>query len=159
MYRISPNGSYIRGSQKEISSVEFTDLVGVFDRKNAHESLTFRDEIAYEIAKGLMDEAKENIPCMEIFKNHSGNTLRVSEIRFSNEMSVKILLGYTLSCRWRVVCHVIVMKKIRVRGHVYMQLEYHVVYTGPDITYADMGMLDEVDLGLQMGVQVFVDSD
>nr|GEY99339.1 zinc finger, CCHC-type [Tanacetum cinerariifolium] len=37
--------------------------------------------------------AKEVILGMEIFRTRSGNTLRVSLLRFSNEMSVQILLG------------------------------------------------------------------
>ncbi|GJR96036.1 zinc finger, CCHC-type containing protein [Tanacetum coccineum] len=90
----------------------------------AHESLTFRDAVAYEViskwisvmkedidtrsnymrftceskveiwvTKGLLDEAKEIILCMEIFRTQSGNTLRVSRFRFTNGMSVQILLG------------------------------------------------------------------
>ncbi|GJU95649.1 hypothetical protein Tco_1320405 [Tanacetum coccineum] len=63
----------------------------------AHESLTFRDAVACEaeiwVTKGLLDEAKEIILGMEIFRTQSGNTLRVSRFRFSNGMSVQILLG------------------------------------------------------------------
>ncbi|GJY31340.1 hypothetical protein Tco_0414835 [Tanacetum coccineum] len=63
----------------------------------AHESLTFRDAVAYEVeiwvTKGLLDEAKEIILCMEIFRTQSGKTLRVSRFRFTNGMSVQILLG------------------------------------------------------------------
>jgi hypothetical protein len=45
------------------------------------------------VTKGLLDEAKEIILGMEIFRTQSGNTLRVSRFRFSNGMSVRILLG------------------------------------------------------------------
>ncbi|GJT81227.1 hypothetical protein Tco_1055569 [Tanacetum coccineum] len=45
------------------------------------------------VTKGLLDEAKEIILGMEIFRTQSGNTLRVSRFRFSNGMSVQILLG------------------------------------------------------------------
>nr|GEV19832.1 zinc finger, CCHC-type [Tanacetum cinerariifolium] len=45
------------------------------------------------VTKGLLDEAKEIILGMEIFRTRSGNTLRVSRFRFSNRMSVQILLG------------------------------------------------------------------
>ncbi|GKC58466.1 hypothetical protein Tco_1086064 [Tanacetum coccineum] len=90
----------------------------------AHEPLTFRDAVAYEIIskwisvmtedmdtrsnymgftcesmaeiwviKGLLVEAKEVILGMEIFRTRSGNTPRVSQFWFSNEMSIQILLG------------------------------------------------------------------
>ncbi|GKC91770.1 hypothetical protein Tco_1152419 [Tanacetum coccineum] len=45
------------------------------------------------VTKGLLDEAKEIILGMKIFRTQSGNTLRLSRFRFSNEMSVQILLG------------------------------------------------------------------
>ena len=45
------------------------------------------------VTKGLLDEAKEIILGMEIFRTQSGNTLRVSRFRFSNGMSVQTLLG------------------------------------------------------------------
>ncbi|GJU31360.1 hypothetical protein Tco_1174949 [Tanacetum coccineum] len=95
----------------------------------AHDSLTFRDAVSYEViskwisvmkedmetrsnymgftckskveiwvTKGLLDEAKDIILGMEIFRTLSGNTLR------------------------RVVCHGIVIKKRRVRGHEYITL-------------------------------------
>ncbi|GJS72630.1 zinc finger, CCHC-type containing protein [Tanacetum coccineum] len=47
----------------------------------------------WKYAPGLLDEAKEIILGMEIFMTQSGNTLRVSQFRFSNVMSVQILLG------------------------------------------------------------------
>ena len=45
------------------------------------------------VIKGLLDQAKEIILGMKIFRTQSGNTLRVSRFRFSNGMSVQILLG------------------------------------------------------------------
>ncbi|GJS23420.1 hypothetical protein Tco_0452052 [Tanacetum coccineum] len=45
------------------------------------------------VTKGLLNEAKEIILSMEIFRTRSGNTLRVLRFRFSNGMSVQILLG------------------------------------------------------------------
>ncbi|GJS02819.1 hypothetical protein Tco_0319327 [Tanacetum coccineum] len=45
------------------------------------------------VTKGLLDETKKIILGMEIFRTHSGNTLRVSRFRFSNGMSVQIWLG------------------------------------------------------------------
>nr|GEX31875.1 zinc finger, CCHC-type [Tanacetum cinerariifolium] len=87
-----------------------------------HESLTFRDAVTCEViskwisvmtedmdthsncmrfayeskdeicTKGLLDESKEIILGMEMFGTQSGNTLKVSRFRFSNGMSVQILL-------------------------------------------------------------------
>ncbi|GKC20924.1 hypothetical protein Tco_1023074 [Tanacetum coccineum] len=45
------------------------------------------------VTKGLLDEAKEIILGMEIFRTQSGNTLRVSQFMFSNRMPVQIFLG------------------------------------------------------------------
>ncbi|GKA94614.1 ribonuclease H-like domain-containing protein [Tanacetum coccineum] len=54
--------------------------------EDAHESLTFRDVVAFETeirtAKSFLDEVKENILGMGIFKNHNGNTLTVSRFRY-----------------------------------------------------------------------------
>nr|GEX80514.1 zinc finger, CCHC-type [Tanacetum cinerariifolium] len=41
------------------------------------------------VTEGLLDEAKEIILCMEIFRTQSSNTLRVSRFRFSNGISVR----------------------------------------------------------------------
>ncbi|GJY41276.1 hypothetical protein Tco_0428546 [Tanacetum coccineum] len=60
---------------------------------DAHKSMTFRDAVACEVAKGLVNEVKENILGTLIFRNRSGDTMRVSQFMFSNGMSVEILLG------------------------------------------------------------------
>lgn len=103
------------------------------------------------ITKGLLDEAKEIILGMEIFRTQSGNTLRVSRFRFSNRMSVRILLGghSTLSLEDGLSRNRDEEKKSKgsciyaVGSH-----EYQVVCTRPDITSADVGMLDRFDRGL-----------
>nr|GEV85324.1 zinc finger, CCHC-type [Tanacetum cinerariifolium] len=47
--------------------------------------------------KGLLAKAKGNILSMEIVRDHSGNTLRVSQSRFYNEKLVQTLLeGYSI---------------------------------------------------------------
>nr|GEV38639.1 zinc finger, CCHC-type [Tanacetum cinerariifolium] len=56
---------------------------------NAHKSLTFNNTVAYDAeiwaTKGLLDKAKGNVLGMEIVKDQSDNTLRVSRSRFYNE--------------------------------------------------------------------------
>ena len=114
------------------------------------------------VTKGLLDEAKEIILGMEIFRTQSGNTLRVSRFRFSNGMSVRILLGghSTLSLEDGLSRNRDEEKKNKgsciyaVGSH-----EYQVVCTRPDIASTDVGMLDRFDRGLQMDVHAFVDSD
>ncbi|GKF67191.1 hypothetical protein Tco_0196870 [Tanacetum coccineum] len=73
--------------------------------------------------KGLLDEANENILCMEIFGTQGGNTLRESQLCFSHEMPVQILLGghSTLSLQGGLSRNRDEEKKRK--GHVYMQLE------------------------------------
>ncbi|GJX63203.1 hypothetical protein Tco_0296103, partial [Tanacetum coccineum] len=86
------------------SNMAALGVAGVI-KEYAHESLTFRDAVAYEAkqcdnniyywkyAPGLVVEAKEVILGMEMFRTQSGNTLRVTRFRFSNGMSIQILLG------------------------------------------------------------------
>ncbi|GJZ61079.1 L-type lectin-domain containing receptor kinase IX.1-like protein [Tanacetum coccineum] len=86
------------------SNMAALGVAGVIE-EYAHESLTFRDAVAYEAkqcdnniyywkyAPGLVVEAKEVILGMEMFRTQSGNTLRVTRFRFSNGMSIQILLG------------------------------------------------------------------
>ncbi|PWA71520.1 alcohol dehydrogenase superfamily, zinc-type [Artemisia annua] len=109
------------------------------------------------VTKGLLDEEKENIMGMKIFRTQSGNTLRVS-----NGMLVQILLGghSTLSLEGSLSGNHDEEKKSKgsciyaVGSH-----KYQVVYTRPDIASADVGMLDRFDRGLQMDVHALVDSD
>ncbi|GJT27535.1 hypothetical protein Tco_0907810 [Tanacetum coccineum] len=107
---------------------------------DAHKSMTFRDAVACEqaeiwVAKGLVNEAKENILGTPIFRNRSGDTMRVSQFMFSNGMFVEILLG----------------------RHSTFLLEGGLL-GNHDKENKDVGMLDEVYHGLQMDIHVFVDS-
>nr|GEU57325.1 zinc finger, CCHC-type [Tanacetum cinerariifolium] len=85
-------------------------VVAVVDMIYAYESLTFNNTVASTVArnevttamaitgsihqatKGLLDKAKGNIFGMEIVRDQSGNTLRVSQSRFYNEKLVRTLL-------------------------------------------------------------------
>nr|GEY77253.1 zinc finger, CCHC-type [Tanacetum cinerariifolium] len=61
--------------------------------KKVEDYMRFAYESKDEIyTKGLLDESKEIILGMEMFGTQSGNTLKVSRFRFSNGMSVQILL-------------------------------------------------------------------
>nr|GEX56093.1 zinc finger, CCHC-type [Tanacetum cinerariifolium] len=84
------------------------------DKIYAHESLTLNNTVAYEICmcsttitgnvvtigmaiigsihQGLLDKAKRNVLGMEITRDQSGNTLRVSQFRFYNRKLVQTLL-------------------------------------------------------------------
>nr|GEU34137.1 zinc finger, CCHC-type [Tanacetum cinerariifolium] len=86
--------------------------------------------------KSLVDKAKGNVLGMEIVRDQSGNTLRVSQSRFYNGKLVQTLL----------------------EGHSITSLEDSL--SGDcDKEKNDVGMLDKVDHGLQTDVQVFVNFD
>nr|GFA39227.1 zinc finger, CCHC-type [Tanacetum cinerariifolium] len=77
-------------------SNEAAFAVAVVEKIYAHESLTFNYTVTCEaeiwVTKGLLDKAKGNVLSMEIVKDQSGNTLRVSQSRFYNEKVVQALL-------------------------------------------------------------------
>nr|GEV06894.1 zinc finger, CCHC-type [Tanacetum cinerariifolium] len=83
---------------------------------------------------GLLDKANENVLGMEIVRDQSGYTLRVSQSRFYNEKLVQNLL----------------------EGHSILSLEGSL---SRDCDVKKNGMLDKFDRGLQTDVQVFVDFD
>ncbi|GKB35942.1 zinc finger, CCHC-type containing protein [Tanacetum coccineum] len=124
----------------------------------AHESLIFNNTVACEAEiwaiKGLLDKAKGNVLGMEIVRDQSGNTLRVSRSRFYNGKLVQTLLEGSLSgdCdvekngKWSCI-------------YAVRSQEYQEVCTRLDIASADVGMLDKFGRGLQTNVQVFVDFD
>nr|GEW34959.1 retrotransposon protein, putative, Ty1-copia subclass [Tanacetum cinerariifolium] len=90
--------------------------------------------------KGLLNKAKGNVLGMEVVKNQSGYTLRVSQSSLSGDCDVE--KNGKWSCTYAVGSQ-----------------EYQMVCTRLDITSADVGMLDKFDRGLQTNVQVFVDFD
>ncbi|GJZ94706.1 hypothetical protein Tco_0666909 [Tanacetum coccineum] len=93
-------------------SNEAAFVVDVVEKIYAHESLTFNNTVASTVAgnavttamaitgsmhkiwatKGLLDKAKGNVLGMEIVRDQSGNTLRVSQSRFYNGKLVQTLL-------------------------------------------------------------------
>ncbi|GJV99392.1 hypothetical protein Tco_1554644 [Tanacetum coccineum] len=87
--------------------------------------------------KGLLDKAKGNVLGMEIVRDQSGNTLRVSQSR-------------GLCCgkngKWSCI-------------YAVGSQEYQVVWTRPDIASVGVNMSDGFDRGLQTNVQVFMDFD
>nr|GFA92541.1 zinc finger, CCHC-type [Tanacetum cinerariifolium] len=88
-------------------SNEAAFVVAAVEKIYAHESLTFNNTVASTVAgnavttsmantggihKGLLAKAKGNILSMEIVRDHSGNTPRVSQSRFYNGKLVQTLL-------------------------------------------------------------------
>ncbi|GKE04706.1 hypothetical protein Tco_1396724, partial [Tanacetum coccineum] len=106
--------------------------------------------------------AKGNVLGMEIVRDQSGNTLRVSQSRFYNGKLVQTLLEghFILSLEGSLSgdCDVEKNGKWSCIYAVGSQ-EYQMVCTRLDIASADVGMLDKFDRGLQTDVQVFVDFD
>ncbi|GJT07096.1 zinc finger, CCHC-type containing protein [Tanacetum coccineum] len=163
-------------------SNEAAFAVAAVDKVYAHESLTFNYTVASIVAgdavttsmaitrsihqiwatKGLLDKAMENVLGMEIVRDQSGNTLRVSQSRFYNGKLVQTLLkGHsTLSLEDSLSGDYDVEKNGK-WSYIYAvgNQEYQVVCTRPDIASAGVDMLDGFDRGLQTNVQVFVDFD
>ncbi|GJZ51777.1 hypothetical protein Tco_0606292 [Tanacetum coccineum] len=106
--------------------------------------------------------AKGNVLGMEIVRDQSGNTLRVSQSRFYNGKLVHTLLEghFILSLEGSLSgdCDVEKNGKWSCIYAVGNQ-EYQMVCTRLYIASADVGMLDKFDRGLQTDVQVFVDFD
>ncbi|GJR52608.1 hypothetical protein Tco_1403129 [Tanacetum coccineum] len=128
-------------------NIDYVAIVAV-DNIYAYESLTFNNTVAYEViskwkaglkddmnarsdaTKGLLDKAKGNVLGMEIVRDQSGNSLRVSQSRFYNGKLVQTLL----------------------EGHSIMLLEGS-LSGNCDVEKNDVGMLDKFDRGLQTDVQ------
>ncbi|GJV80834.1 hypothetical protein Tco_1516704 [Tanacetum coccineum] len=112
--------------------------------------------------KGLLDKAKGNVLGMEIVRDQSGNTLRVSQSRFYNEKLVQTLLeGHSILSLEGSLSGDCDVEKNGKWSCIYAvgSQEYQMVCTRLDIASADVGMLDKFDRGLQTDVQVFVDFD
>ncbi|GKC09642.1 hypothetical protein Tco_1001252 [Tanacetum coccineum] len=112
--------------------------------------------------KGLLDKAKGNVLGMEIVRDQSGNTLRVSQSRFYNGKLVQTLLeGHSILSLEGSLSGDYDMEKNGKWSCIYAvgSQEYQMVYTRLDIASEDVGMLDKFDRGLQTDVQVFVDFD
>ncbi|GJS58669.1 zinc finger, CCHC-type containing protein [Tanacetum coccineum] len=110
--------------------------------------------------KGLLDKAKGNVLGMEIVRDQSGNTLRVSQSRFYNGKLVQTLLeGHSILSLEGSLSGDCDVEKNGKWSCIYAvgSQEYQMVCTRLDIASADVGMLDKFDRGLQTDVQVFVD--
>nr|GEY04312.1 zinc finger, CCHC-type [Tanacetum cinerariifolium] len=106
--------------------------------------------------------ATGNVLGMEIIRDRSAYTLRVSQSRFYNKKLVQTLLeGHSILSLKDSLSGDCDVEKNGKWTCIYMveSPEYQVVYTRLDIASADVGMLDKFDRGLQTDVQVFVDFD
>ncbi|GKB80036.1 zinc finger, CCHC-type containing protein [Tanacetum coccineum] len=130
----------------------------------SNDDMVFSCECKAEIwaTKGLLDKAKGNVLGMEIVRDQSGNTIRVSQSRFYNEKLVQTLLeGYSKLSLEGSLSGDCDAEKNGKWSCIYAvgSQEYQMVCTRLDIASADVGMLDRFDRGLQTNVQVFVDFD
>ncbi|GKF68695.1 hypothetical protein Tco_0198374 [Tanacetum coccineum] len=111
--------------------------------------------------KGLLDKAKGNVLGMEIVRDQSGNTMRVSQFRFYNKKLVHTLLkGHSIPSLEGSLSGDCDEKKNNGKWSCIYTVgsqEYRMVCTRLDIASADVGMLDKFDHGLQTDVHVFVD--
>nr|GEW56611.1 zinc finger, CCHC-type [Tanacetum cinerariifolium] len=116
----------------------------------------------WEYTPGLLDKAKENVLGMEIVRDQSGNTLRVSQSRFYNGKLVQTLLeGHSILSLEGSLSEDCDVKKNGKWSCIYAvgSHEYQMVCTRLDIASTDVGMLNKFDPGLQTDVKVFVDFD
>ncbi|GJU69512.1 hypothetical protein Tco_1255771 [Tanacetum coccineum] len=107
--------------------------------------------------------AKENVLGMEIIRDQSSNTLRVSQSRFYNRKLVQTLLeGHSMLSLEGSLSRDCEVEKNGKWSCIYAvrSQEYQMVCTRLDITSEDVGMLYKFDHGLQIDVQdFFVDFD
>nr|GEX90295.1 zinc finger, CCHC-type [Tanacetum cinerariifolium] len=110
----------------------------------------------HQATKGLLAKAKGNILSMKIVRDHSGNTLRVSQSRFYNGKLVQTLLeGHSILLLEGSLSGDCDVEKNGKWSCIYAigSHEYQVVCTRPDIASTDVGMFDGFDRGLQTYVQ------
>nr|GFD19511.1 zinc finger, CCHC-type [Tanacetum cinerariifolium] len=101
--------------------------VAVVEKIYTHESLIFNNTVACEAeiwaTKGLLDKAKGNVLGMEIVRDKSNDTLRVSQSMYYNEKLVHTFLeGHSILSLEGILSGDCDVKKL-VSGHVYMRLE------------------------------------
>nr|GEW73164.1 zinc finger, CCHC-type [Tanacetum cinerariifolium] len=102
--------------------------------------------------KGLLDKAKGNVLGMEIVRDQSGNTLRVSQSRFYNEKLVQTLLkGHSILSLDGSLSGDCDVEKNGKWSCIYAveSYEYQMVCTRLNIGSVDVGMLDKFDRELQ----------
>nr|GFA73112.1 zinc finger, CCHC-type [Tanacetum cinerariifolium] len=82
------------GYREDSNEVAFA--VSTAEKIYAHELLNFNNTVACEaeiwVIKGLLIKAKRNVLGLEIIRDQSGNTLRVSQSRIHNKKLVHTLL-------------------------------------------------------------------
>nr|GEX82991.1 zinc finger, CCHC-type [Tanacetum cinerariifolium] len=124
---------------------EATFVVAKAKKIYAHESLTFNNTVAYEaeiwVTKGLLVKAKGNILGLEIIRDQSGNTLRVSQSKFYNEKLVQTLLeGYFILSLKDILSGDFDVEKNGKWSCIYAvgSQEYQMVCTRLDIASADV---------------------
>ncbi|GJY04818.1 zinc finger, CCHC-type containing protein [Tanacetum coccineum] len=173
-FEVEPHGNvdHVVDSHYREDSNEAAFAVAAVEKIYAHESLTFNNTVAFNGCKKCSDDidgyyweytpAKRNILGMEIVRDESGNTLRVSQSRFYNEKLVQTLLdGHSILSLEGSLSGDCDVEKNGKWSCIYAvgSQEYQMVCTRLDIESADVGMLDKFDRGLQTDVYVFVDFD
>nr|GEZ55328.1 zinc finger, CCHC-type [Tanacetum cinerariifolium] len=159
-------------------------VVVAVEKIYAHELLTFNDTVAYDViskwkarlkedmdvrsyvyvlsnaeiwvTKGLLDKAKGNVLGMEIIKDYSGNTLRVSQSKFYNKKLVQNMLeGHFILSLEGSLSGDCDMEKNGKWSCIYAggSQEYRMVCTRHEIASTDVDMLDKFDRGLQTDLQ------
>ncbi|GJV45675.1 hypothetical protein Tco_1430211 [Tanacetum coccineum] len=137
--------------------------VAAVEKIYTHESLTFNDTVACEVISKKCsddidgyywectpDKAKGNVLGMEIVRDQSGNTLRVSQSKFYNEKLVQTLLeGHSILSLEGSLSGDCDVEKNGKWSCIYAvgSQEYQVVCTRPDIASVGVDMSDGFDRG------------
>ncbi|GKF10765.1 hypothetical protein Tco_0048691, partial [Tanacetum coccineum] len=131
------------GYREDSNEAAFT--VAAVEKIYAHELLTFNDTVACEAkiwaTKGLLDKVNGNVLGMQIIRDQSGNTLRVSQSRFYNGKLVQTLLeGHSILSLEGSLSGDYDMEKNGKWSCIYVvgSQEYLMVCTRLDIAYADV---------------------
>ncbi|GJX04545.1 zinc finger, CCHC-type containing protein [Tanacetum coccineum] len=144
------------------------------DKVYAHESLTFNYAVAREVISKWKARLKDDIDARsDVYvlsngcrrrsddtRDQSGNTLRVSQSGFYNRKLLQTLLkGHSILSLEGSISDECDVEKNDKWSCIYAvgSQEYQMVCTRLDIAFADVGMLNKFDRGLQTDVQVFVD--
>ncbi|GJV58236.1 RNA-directed DNA polymerase, eukaryota [Tanacetum coccineum] len=134
-------------------SNEAAFAVAAVEKIYAHESLTFNDTVACECSATVARNAVTTVMAI---------TRSLHQSRIHNEKLVQTLLkGHSILSLEGSLSGDCDVEKNGKWSCIYAvgSQEYQMVCTRLDIAFADVGMLNKFDLGLQTDVQVFVDFD
>ncbi|GJW72297.1 zinc finger, CCHC-type containing protein [Tanacetum coccineum] len=153
-YREDSNGAAFAVAAKAVLKDDMDDRSDVYVLSNGCRKCSDDNDVYY----WEYTPAKGNVLGMEIVRDQSGNTLRVSQSRFYNGKLVQTLLeGHSILSLEGSLSGDCDVEKNGKWSCIYAvgSQEYQMVCTRLDIASDDVGMLDGFDRGLQTDLHVF----